>query len=368
MAGILFGSPFIIIVILLTFLLVLLLFVDNYSNISVIKKFYSFGTIIQIEAYGKNAEKAIDEAAEKLQHIDDEMSVFKESSDVSNINRNAGIQFQQVDEETYYVIKKAAEYGEISNGAFDVTIRPLVKLWGIGSDNARIPDKKDINVTKRLIDYKDILFDEKNCSIKLSRINQELDLGGIAKGFAADNIKSILRKNGIKKGIIDLGGNIYALGGKRFGKGWDIGIQDPFETRGKYLGFINVSNKSIVTSGNYERYSLINGQYFQHIIDPKTGYPSDSNIVSATIISDLSIDGDGLSTGVYIIGIDKALKLIESIKNVEAIFITKSKEIYMTSGLKSKFKLTNGDFIIKNNNENNTEVQNENKNIQTANI
>ena len=133
--------------------------------------------------------------------------------------------------------------------------------------------------------------------------------------------------------LIDLGGNIFALGNKDDGTPWKVGIQNPFKPRGEYIGILSVKNKSVVTSGNYEKYFIKDGERFHHIIDPKTGYPSQSKIISATIISDNSIDGDGLSTGVYILGIDKALKIIEAIEGIDAIFITEDKKVYKTSGI-----------------------------------
>jgi thiamine biosynthesis lipoprotein len=147
--------------------------------------------------------------------------------------------------------------------------------------------------------------------------------------------------------LINLGGNIFALGKKPDKTQWQIGVQNPFSKRGEFVGFISIKNKSVVTSGNYERYFISNGKKFHHIIDPKTGYPSESRIVSSTIISDYSIDGDGLSTGVYIMGLDKSIKLIESMKGIDAIFITENKEIYLTSGIKNKFKLIDENFIYK---------------------
>jgi len=273
------------------------------------------------------------------------MSAFKEESDISKINSKAGITPQAVSKDTYFVVKNAVEYSQILEGTFDPTIRPLVKLWNIGNDKETIPKKAKIEEALKLVNYNDVILDESNCTIMLKNKYQALDVGGIAKGFAADEVRDIFHKHKVKSALIDLGGNIFALGSKDDGTPWRVGIQNPFESRGDFIGILNVKDKSIVTSGNYERYFMKDGQRFHHIIDPKTGYPSQSKIISATIISDNSIDGDGLSTGVYILGIHKALKIIEAIKGIDAIFITEDKRVYTTSGIdKNIFVLTNDEF------------------------
>ena len=309
-----------------------------------IKKFYILGTIIELKVYGKSAEKSINEAIKKLCEIDDKMSVFKDFSEVSIINRNAGICACQVSADTYFVVKKAAQYSKLSGGAFDPTIRPVVNLWGVNTDHANIPKITEIKNNMRLINYKDIMLCDIDKSIKLRNKNQAIDLGAIAKGFAADEVKDILISNNIENAIIDLGGNIYVLGNKLDGTLWNIGIQDPIKECLEYVGIVSAENKSIVTSGNYERYFMKQGKRYHHIIDPNTGAPSENGIISVTVISECSIDGDALTTCIYVMGIEKGLKLIESINGVEAIFIMSDKKIYATSGIKDMFRLTNKDY------------------------
>lgn len=332
---------------LLCIILVLIFITSDNKKSLTIRESYSLGTIIQLKVYGRKAEKAIEQVLDKLTDIDNKMSVFKNYSEISKINACAGKKPQVVSKETYFVIKKAIEYCSISEGAFDITIRPLVDLWGIGKDNARVPDSNELASKINLVNYKDIVLDESINSILLKNEKQQIDVGGIAKGFAADEAKNILLKYHIKNAIIDLGGNIFALGRKEDGTPWRIGIQDPLRPRGEFVGITNVINKSVVTSGSYEKYFIQNDNIFHHIINPTTGYPSESDIISATIISDHSIDGDGLSTSVYIMGLNKAINLIESIKGVDAIFINKNKEIYVTSGMKDNFVLTNNGYIYK---------------------
>lgn len=340
------------IIILITVIILIMLIVIFVTRIKenhhIIKEIYSLGTINQLKVYGKNSEKAIEEAFNRLNEIDDKMSVFKNDSEVSKINQFAGKKTQAVSEDTYFVIENAVKYCAISEGAFDITVRPLAALWNIGSEEPVIPSSVEIENKLKRVNYKDIILDEDNKAVFLKNRNQEIDLGGIAKGYAADEVKNILVKNNIKNALINLGGNIFALGNKVDGTPWIVGIQNPIEERGEFVGTISVVNKSVVTSGNYERYFVKDGKRYHHIINPKTGYPVEGEIISATIISDKSIDGDGLSTGVYIMGLYKAIKLIEETAGVDAIFITKEKEIYVTSGIRENFILTNNEFSYRN--------------------
>ena len=308
------------------------------------KESYLMGTVIQLKVYGGKAEKATDEALKRISDIENKMSVNIETSEITKLNANAGIGEEKLSEDVYSVIEKAVEYSKLTGGALDPTIEPIVKLWGIGTDKERVPSENEINEKLKLVDYNDIILDEKNSTVKLKRTNQAVDLGAIAKGYTADEIKDILVDNKIKSAIINLGGNVYAVGNKPDGTSWNIGIQNPLDTRGQYLGTVSIVDKSVVTSGNYERYFIKDGKRYHHIFDPKTGYPSETGIISATIVSDKSIDGDALSTSTYVLGLEKALKLVESIKGVEAIFVTEDKKVYVTSGLKGNFNLTNKEF------------------------
>lgn len=329
-------------------ILIFIFVTGKYERPEVVKSSYVLGTIINLKVFGKKGEKAIEKAIEKLNDIDDKMSAFKEYSEISKINSKAGGTREVVSKDTYFVVKKAVEYSKILEGTFDPTIRPLVKLWNIGTEEEAIPEKSQIEETLKFVNYNDVILDESNNSIMLKYKKQALDVGGIAKGFAADEVRDIFYKHKIKSALIDLGGNIFALGSKEDGTPWKVGIQNPFRPRGQHIGILSVKNKSVVTSGNYERYFVKDGQRFHHIIDPKTGYPSQSKIISATIISDNSIDGDGLSTGVYILGIDKAMEIIEEIEGIDAIFITEDKKVYKTSGIdKNILTLTDEEFILR---------------------
>jgi thiamine biosynthesis lipoprotein len=308
------------------------------------KETYMMGTIIHLKVYGSNAKNATEKALQRISDIENKMSVNIETSEITKLNAKAGISEEKLSTDTYSVIEKSVQYSKLTQGALDATIEPIVKLWGIGTDKERIPSQNEIDEKLKLVDYNDIILDSKNSTASLRRIGQAIDLGAIAKGYTADEVKKVLISNKIDSALINLGGNVYAIGNKPDGTSWNIGVQNPLDTRGQYIGTISVTDKSIVTSGNYERYFIKDGKRYHHIFDSKTGYPSEAGIISTTIISDNSIDGDALSTSTYILGLIKGLKLVESIKGVDAIFITADKKVYITNGIKDKFNLTSKEF------------------------
>jgi len=308
------------------------------------KQFYSLGTFIGLNLWGRDVEAAIEETVTKLSEIDDKMSAYKKDSEISKINLLAGQGFCQVSKDTFTVIKKSMEFSQLTKGAFDATIRPIVQLWGIGTDTARIPTEEEITKTLQLVNWHDIELDEAMCSIGLKHPMQTIDLGGIAKGFAADVVKEIFEKHEVSRAIINLGGNIFVLGTKDDGSLWNVGIQHPLFERDTAIGLLSTTNTSIVTSGGYERFLEKDGKIYHHIIDPKTGKPSDAGLMSTTIISNTSIEGDALATSVYIMGLTKGRKLIESLPGVEAIFVMENREVVVTTGLENNFALTDEEF------------------------
>lgn len=307
-------------------------------------------TVITLKIYDKPDEKIMDKAIERLMEIEERMSRTIETSDVSLINKNAGIQPVQVHDDTYFVLEKAKHFAEISNGAYEPTIGPLVDLWNItGTDEKEreiIPTDEEIEERRKLVNYKDLILEEDNY-VYLKREGMEIDLGGIAKGYAADEVKRIFEENGVKSAIIDLGGNIYALGDKGRGVPWKIGIQDPFALINNHMGILEVAHKSIVTSGDYERYFMYQGERYHHILDAKTGYPSRSDISGISIISDQSIDGDALSTALFVMGVEEGTKLANSLEDIDTIFITKNKEVFIPERLEGNFTLSNENLKLK---------------------
>lgn len=305
------------------------------------------GTVISVTLFDSTDETILDKVFDKVSYLEGILSINESGTEVDKINENAGIEPVKVSDDTINVVKAGVYYSELSNGKFDVTIGPLVKLWDIPNATT-IPTQTQIDAVIPLTNYKDVVIDETNKTVFLTRPGMMLDLGGIAKGYTADIISKMLTDNGVNSAIIDLGGNIFAHGQKPTGDAWKIGIQNPFSTRGEIVGAISVRNKSIVTSGIYERFIEVNGVKYHHILNPQTGYPYENDIAGITIISDKSTTGDALSTSVFALGVNEGMKFVEGLDGVDAIFVTKNNGIYLTSGIKDNFDLRDTNFKIMN--------------------
>lgn len=332
-------------------LILLTMFLTSCGNVKtenpVTKTNFLLDTLIQITAYGDNASIAIDQAYDRINDIQKKMTASGDDSEVIEINKKAGLGFQKVSPDTFYVIKRGLYYSQSSHGRFDITVGPLVKLWGIGTDKARVPSEAEIKSALLHIDYKNVVLNENENSVMLKEPGMAIDLGAIAKGYAADEVVRILKENGIKSAAADLGGNIYVLGKKPNGSPWKIGIQDPFEPRGNTFATVDVADKTLVTSGVYERYFIKDGKRYHHILDTSTGYPVENGLVSVTIISDRSIDADGLSTAVFALGLKDGLRYVEKIPGVDVVMVTEDRKVYISSGVeKYNFRIVNSRFKL----------------------
>lgn len=319
---------------------------NNKSDDPVSKTNYLMGTIVKLTIYDDIKDESVFEDTFKLiRNIENKMSLNIEDSETNKINKNAFNKRIPISEEMNFVLEKSLEYSKLSDGRFDVTVGSLVKLWGIGSESARVPSQSEIINAISHTGYK--YMDLNKDGVSLNKSDMLIDLGAIAKGYAADQVADYLDSQNINRAIIDIGGNIYVLGSKAPETPWTVSIQNPFnETRGDFLGTVRVSNKSVVTSGVYERYLEKEGKKYHHILDPFTGYPVENELMSVTIISDKSIDGDALSTAVFSLGLEKGYELVKSLDGVDAIFVTKDKSVYLTPNAKNIFNLKNTDFKI----------------------
>jgi thiamine biosynthesis lipoprotein len=290
------------------------------------------------------------EIFDRLREIENLMSANLEDSDLGRVNNAAGIEAVTVHPDTITVLKQGIHFAELSGGAFDPTVGPLVKLWGIGTDAERIPTEEEIAAVLPLINWRDIVVDEDAGTVFLARRGMRLDLGAIAKGYAADEAAEIIKAAGIPRALIDLGGNIIVLGARRDGsrgqRPWRVGIQNPLEGRGAYFGIAEVRNKTLVTSGVYERFfeDPVSGKRYHHILSTCDGYPVDQGLLSVTIISDSSIDADALSTALFALGYETGSTLAESLANTEAIFVFTDLSVRGTSGAFENFTIADGDF------------------------
>ncbi|MDF2674185.1 MAG: putative thiamine biosynthesis protein [Clostridiales bacterium] len=337
--------------ILLIFLPTILLFSScNKNNLSepVSKTEFVLGTVCTITLYDKAPDQAFEESFKKLKEIEDKMTINAPGSEVDAVNNASGVEYIKLSDETFYVIKEGKNYSELSGGIFDISVGPMVKLWNIGTDSARVPTQEEIDGKLPLIGYKNILLNEKEKSVMLKDKAMLIDLGGVAKGYAADEVKKILKDNGVKSAIINLGGNVLTIGENTQGRPWRVGIQNPDATRGDYVGTVQVTDQTIVTSGIYERYFVADSKHYHHMLNPFDGYPFENNLASVTIITDVSMVADAFSTSVFGKGLDEGMQYVSEQKNMEAIFVTRDNQVYITPGLKDNFKIANADFKLMN--------------------
>lgn len=311
---------------------------SNASNDYIEKESFQMGTVISQRIYGSNAEDCANKVIQRLNNLEENMSVNIKTSTVSRINSHSGqSQAFRINNDIYNILTAADKFSKLSNGAFDITIGPLVKEWGVFTDHPHVPSPSRISELLKLVNYKSIDFGQDQMTFRLPIKGQMIDFGAIAKGYAADEAAKICRSEGIKSAYINLGGNVYVVGNKPDNTPWRIGIQNPRAVDGKYIGILSVSDKTIVTSGDYERFFMKDGIRYHHIIDPRTGCPSNSDLISSTIVTDSSINADALSTATFVMGLRKSEELLKKLDGVDAIFVTKDKKVYLTENLKKDF-------------------------------
>lgn len=306
----------------------------------------AMGTLIHQKVYADKAsgEAAMAEVIQRLQSLEALWSFNRSEGEIYDLNQQAGKGKVQLDPLTIKVLEKSQQVAALSSGVFDVTIGPLVKSWGIGSDHERIPSSEELKKLVPLTNYQDLILDEQTAYLK--NPGQMVDLGGIAKGYAGDEAIAIYQKHGIQSAFISLGGNVVTLGNKPDGSPWKVGIMNPRSKEDldgpQVLGAISVTNKAVVTAGDGERYFIRDGKRYHHILDPRTGYPAETDLMSVTLIMDASFDADALDTAVYILGREKGMELIKQVGGIEAVFITTDKKIFITDRLKETFTMLEG--------------------------
>lgn len=272
------------------------------------------------------------------------LTVNRAESEVMDINHAAGRHPVVVSRPVFELIRCAKAASQIDDSAFNLAIGPLVKCWKIGFKGNRVPHDDEIQTLLAVTNPADVQLNDDACSVFLTRSGMEIDLGAIAKGYIADRVRDYLRREGQTLGLINLGGNVQTLGSPE--GGWSVGLKKPFGKADELIGTIEVENKSVVTSGTYERFFECDGQRYHHILNPRTGYPLDNELDSVTIISGDSIDGDIWTTLVYGMGIEKGCAALRSRPDIEAIFVTKAREVEISSLNHFRFTLLDSRYRV----------------------
>jgi len=292
------------------------------SAVAVTRSLFTMGTKVNITAYGesmRHCNHAINLAFGEFNAIDHLMSVFKQDSQLSQLNANAGREAVAVDSRIIEVLETTEQFSQTTDGAFDVTIEPLMQLWGFRNEQQTKPNDRQIAEALEAVGYRNIVINKKENTVGLLNRKSRIDLGGIAVGYSVDRAVHILRSEGIEQALINHSGDIYALGTPPDADAWEIGIVDPQNTD-SIITKVALRDQALSTSGSYNNYILYDGIRFGHLLDPKRGIPVDP-VLSLTVIADLCITADALSTGCFIAGIEQARHFIHDERNLKLLAV-----------------------------------------------
>lgn len=311
------------------------------------KQLFAMDTYMEFTAYGKNSEKAVDAAIEEVQKLDAMLSAENSKSEVYALNEQGNL---QATDDLAELILRGKEIYQETDGLFDDTIYPVMKLWGFPTGNYHVPTAAEVQKKLALVDENKVEIqtrdsDEKGRDSKEKAkfvtlgADQQIDFGGIAKGYTGQKLAELFQEYGVSSALVSLGGNIQAIGTKPDGSSWKVGIRDPKGGQQDYIGVLFVKNQAVVTSGGYERYFEEDGKTYIHIINPRTGYPADGDLLSVTIVSRDGTLADGMSTALYIMGYEKACQFWRQHREeFNVILVTDDGKIHISENLKENFQ------------------------------
>ena len=285
-----------------------------------------------------DAETILDDAVEMLKVYEHRFSANDDSSELMEVNHNAAVKAIKVHPDLFDLIKIGKNHSCASNSFLNIAIGPIVQTWRIGFKDVKVPTKQEIDNLLEITDPNQIILNEEEQSVYLARKGMAINLGALAKGYIADLMIEYLKKRGVDAGLINLGGNVLAFGDAKHNQDlmWRIGIQNPVETRGNHLFTIGIKNQSVVTSGIYERNYTENGKTYHHILNPKTGYPVETNVAGLSIISRKSVDGEIWTTRLFGKDIKDILEEVNNLPDIECVIVTTEGKVYYTSGVLDK--------------------------------
>ena len=304
------------------------------STEPVSKTEFMLDTVCYITIYDKADADIIEGAFKVGKDYENLFSATIEGSDIYRINESKG-EPVEVSDETLELIEIAYKYSELTDGAFDITIYPVSKLWNFSGGNTTVPDASAISEALKHVNYKNIEIDSEKNTIRLLDSEAMIDPGAIGKGYIADKMKEYIVSKGVKSAIINLGGNVLTIGKSTENRPFKIGVRKPFADESDTISVVEAEDESVVSSGSYERYFEADGKLYHHILDSKTGYPAEGGLSGTTIVSEKSVDGDALSTSCFIIGYEKSVELLDKItkENIEAIFVKDDNKTIFTYGM-----------------------------------
>lgn len=294
--------------------------------------FFAMDTVMDFTIYGESG--LIDQSESLIASLESLVSVTDANSELYAINQTGS---GTLTGKASSLMEQALEICRRTDGALDLSIYPIVRAWGFTTGSYQVPDEAEIQALLPLVDYRKIQYDAATGTVTLPE-GMEIDLGSVAKGYAGQLAAQMLREHGVQSALLNLGGNVQTVGTKPDGSPWQIGIKDPQGEDAMMV--LSVEDQAVVTSGGYERYFEQDGQTYWHIMDPSTGHPADSGLISVTIVGDEGVVCDGLSTALFVMGLEKAADLWAQSGDFEAVFVTASGEVYITEGLRDRFALT----------------------------
>ena len=297
------------------------------------KSFPAMGTVHTITIFDAESPGAASDARTYLMSLNRAWTCFHEDSLISKINRAAGSEPVFVDRDTFEVLRLSKLNSDLTEGAFDVTVGPLADLWREAIREQRLPTDEAVWNALELVGWRDIELDEGTSTVRLRRPGQRIDLGGIAKGYAADGLKERLKARGVRRALLDLGGTVATMGCRL-----PIGVRDPFRPDGAPMGALMLEDRIAVTSGVYERFAWVDGHRYHHIADPRTGCPAKSGLMSVTLVGEQGAALDALATAALILGPEQSVPLLNA-QYMDAIFVTDRGQVLVTRGLKNEFRL-----------------------------
>jgi len=321
----------------LILLCLLLTSIVSFSQIAHKRKLSMLGSAFEVTAVANDTIKAnefIDLAVAEVKRIEYLISDWIPTTQISQVNKNAGIQPVKVNAEVFELVERAIKISQITAGAFDISYASMDKIWKFDGSMKAMPTEEAIKKSVAKIGYKNIILDKKNQTVFLNSEGMKLGLGGIGQGYIADKVKDLLLSKGCKSGLINVSGDINAWGKQPDGKLWNVGIVNPLN-KNKIFATFPLEDSAVETSGSYEKYVIFNGKRYSHIIDPRTGYPA-TGVVSVSVFAKQTEIADALATGIFVLGVEVGIDLVNQLKGVECIIVDDTGKIFSSKGIDIK--------------------------------